>query len=957
MNNPVNSGSTKSRAAGTGLLEQIAAPVNLHTAYKAIRARDAGPGIDMISARVYAQKAEERLERLSTSLLDGGYKPSPVMRRWPKHDPRRPLSVPTVEDRIVQRAIALILGPILEPTFSRASWAYRKGRSVSGALKVIQRHLDAGLRFYIRTDVEKFFDTIDQGRLLQMLSRDVADQRVIRLIKKLIKARVLEGAAYHLQTEGVPQGSGLSPLLSNVYLRPLDDAVLAAGYPLIRYADDMLILCKTHAQTAEGLDFLSRQVEKLGLRLGARKTRRGHLGAGFTFLGARFGPDGRGPAARALKALTARARTLMEENDPDEAMAKLRALGRTWVEYHGPLAAQDINALPVLLGALLATPERSELLLGYAERRVALASNGPPWLHVALAEVWNRRQPKPGLLLMEVVAGAAGGLDDRLESRVRGLMAVPDQSWKSVLAVLGRPDDRLASVLGQAGCGALAREARRGLPGTRSVIKGRGSRIEVCSRDGKPEDFEPLVQPLSRIFSGCEDRHAVFNRDRRGHFRYFPVGQPLTERHWRGHLAGKSPRGLFLVRADQTILVAGIKVCVTRRDMPAGEELQTLPALVADAAATLARTAEKLGLAVLIEDTGHSLERRIWFPFGSPLLLGDARALVVRVSNDAGPPAPPVREVIEPSTNRFRRGPGPMVPLPLGWHRQTHRQGRFIDPAGKPIPNVDNYLQELEGTRIEHVHGLVRRGPLAAEGTGTRGASVEGIFAGLPRMQSISRGCGLLRALVEKARDLGHLSGEESQTLVEFLGHLPGQGPKGLNKIFDLLESAGTRSLNRRLAKLTSHPISCVRIRKRHGEITRRITCNCRFARLPRGGYPTPLLHTLSAGDIPGFPQKKRRPARRAAGLAPSGKGAQPQKKRAQGKKPEKVAVAGTTKAANYPSRPGSVESRELLQTVENCRRLRGQMEQTQELLRRTESVLGKLLDRLAGPPILPRKK
>jgi len=752
--------------AEAGLLERIAAPINLHTAYKAIRARDAGPGIDRISARFYAQKAEERLDRLSTILLEGGYRPSPVMRLWPRHDPWRPLSVPTVEDRIVQRAISLVLGPILEPTFSRASWAYRKGRSVSGALDVVQRHLDDGLRFYLRTDVEKFFDTVDQGRLLQMLCRDITDKRVTRLIKKLIMARVLEGAAFHLQTEGVPQGSGLSPLLSNVYLRPLDDAVLAAGYPLIRYADDMLILCKTYAQTAEALDFLSRQVEKLGLRLGARKTRRGHLGDGFTFLGARFGPQGRGPAARALKALTARARTLVEENDSDEARAKLRALGRTWAEYHGPLAAQDINALPVLLGAPLATPERSELLRGYAERRVALASSGPPWMHVALAEVWNRRQPKPGLLLMDVVAAAAGGLDDRLESRVRGLMAVPDQSWKSVLAVLGRPDDRLASVLGQAGCGALAREARRGLPGTRAVIKGRGSRIEVRSLDGKPEDLEPLVQPLSRIFSGCEERHAVLSRDRRGHSRYFPVEQPLTERHWRGHLAGKSPRGLFLVRADQTILVAWIKVRVTRRDMPAGEELKTLPALVADAAATLARTAEKLGLSVLIEDSGHSLERRLWFPFGAPLGLRDARALVVRVSNEAGLPVPPVRTVIEPSTDRIRKGPGPLVPLPLGWHGQTRRRGRFVDTAGTPIPDVVNYLQGLEATRIEQVHRLVRRGPLAAGGSGTGGASVESLLAGLPRILSISRGCGLLRALVEKARDLGHLSGEESQTLV-----------------------------------------------------------------------------------------------------------------------------------------------------------------------------------------------
>lgn len=115
------------------LLERIASLGNLRAAWKAVRERRGGPGIDRVSVAGYAADAEQRLDRLSQGLLDGSYRPSPVMRFYPKSDPKRPLSIPTVQDRIAQRAVAAQLTPILEPTFSDAAWAYRPRRSVDGA--------------------------------------------------------------------------------------------------------------------------------------------------------------------------------------------------------------------------------------------------------------------------------------------------------------------------------------------------------------------------------------------------------------------------------------------------------------------------------------------------------------------------------------------------------------------------------------------------------------------------------------------------------------------------------------------------------------------------------------------------------------------------------------------------------------------------------------------------------
>ena len=849
----------------TDLLRRVASIGTLAAAWRAVRQRAGAPGIDRVSVVAFAERADTELQRLSEELAGGAYRPAPALRVYPAHDRKRPLAIPTVRDRIVQRAVASVLGPVLEPTFADAAFAYRKGRSVQGALRTVDGHLGDGLRYYLRTDVEKFFDRIDQERLLRELRRDVEDEALLRLVRRLVRARVLEGAAAELMHEGVPQGSALSPLLSNVYLRPFDQAVLAAGYPLVRYADDMLVVCRTHDQTADALDLLTREAAALGLRLGPRKTQRGHLGDGFTFLGVRFGPEGRGPARGALVALEQRAADLVAavgaSGDGTEAVAALGALLRRWERYHGPLQPRDCGSLAVALGCLLQLGSgdldrpRSRAF-GSWRLRHAVVRGAPGWLHVAAAEAWAAVEHEAALLwdAAAALAGHDGGLSDAGRRRLAAALGVSSEQASAVLEALARGSDELAGLLGAAGRSRLAAVVRRGLLRTKETsTRGGGAAAEPTAIVD-----DAVRQRLAELVSGAEGRHAMRQPDGRGHLRYLAVPRPLASARWAAHLSGEAQLAVYLLRSDRCLRVVSLLVRVPRRAVAELGADHPIAARLVDAAARLARAAEGLGVGTLLERLGPYAVR-LWIPLAGPVPQRHGRALLVRICDAAGRLEEPLVCDRQPSSDHCNRPPGPLVPLPLG--RGSARPGRgFITLSGRPVPDLLGHLQQLEPTDPGQVLALVRRGPLATPSPDDAEAMTKALLSDLPRAARVLQRCHLLSELAAKAKVLGHLEAAEVRTLYEVLGFLPGEGVAALRGLLALTGTQDERAVRRRVRSLPPQPVSCARIRGRLARVTVGLDCSCRFVGLRPGEYPTPLLHTLRPAELHDACAQRKRP-------------------------------------------------------------------------------------------------
>lgn len=278
------------------LIDKVYALPNLQSAWERVRANQGAPGLDRMTIEKFAEDADGRLQQLSQELRAQTYRPQPVRRVYiPKSGGgQRPLGIPTVRDRIVQQALYQILGPIYEAQFSSRSHGFRPERGCHTALAVVDRALQHGYGWVVDADLQSFFDTVDHEKLLDTLNEEIADGKVLKLIRRILAAGVwLPDVAETEPTElGTPQGGPLSPLLANVYLHGFDQALSQAGYGLVRYADDFVVFARSESEALAALELARTVLEgQLGLRLHPDKTRVVAVTEGFEFLGFHYFAD------------------------------------------------------------------------------------------------------------------------------------------------------------------------------------------------------------------------------------------------------------------------------------------------------------------------------------------------------------------------------------------------------------------------------------------------------------------------------------------------------------------------------------------------------------------------------------------------------------------------------------------------------------------------------------------
>lgn len=258
-----------------GILEQILSPSNMNRAYKRVRSNKGSGGVDRMSVESLRDYLVEHQEELVDSILDGTFRPNPVRQvEIPKEPGKmRKLGIPTVVDRVVQQAITQILSPIYEGQFSEHSYGFRPKRSAHQALIKCKDHITDGYTYAVDMDLEKFFDTVNQSKLIETLSRTIKDRRVISLIHKYLNAGVVVRNKFEATEVGVPQGGPLSPLLSNIMLNELDLELTRRGHRFVRYADDLVILCKSKRSAERTLKCIIPFIEdRLYLRVNREKT-------------------------------------------------------------------------------------------------------------------------------------------------------------------------------------------------------------------------------------------------------------------------------------------------------------------------------------------------------------------------------------------------------------------------------------------------------------------------------------------------------------------------------------------------------------------------------------------------------------------------------------------------------------------------------------------------------------
>jgi RNA-directed DNA polymerase len=277
------------------LYDKVYRPDVLREAWTRVSANGGGAGVDGVSIAWIREYGVERyLEELGTELSERRYRPGRIKRVYiPKPDGRqRPLGVPTVTDRVVQMAVKLLIEPLFEADFLDCSYGFRPARSQHQALRATDKYLYRGFRWVVDVDLRSYFDTIPHDRLLKLVERRVNDRMILRLIRDWLKAGIQFEGKVEYPELGSAQGGVLSPLLSNIYLHEVDKRWYRqkSNAQLVRYADDMLILCGTEEIAKREHDLLRDTLREMGLSLNEDKTRVVPAEAGFDFLGFSFRP-------------------------------------------------------------------------------------------------------------------------------------------------------------------------------------------------------------------------------------------------------------------------------------------------------------------------------------------------------------------------------------------------------------------------------------------------------------------------------------------------------------------------------------------------------------------------------------------------------------------------------------------------------------------------------------------
>ena len=325
------------------LMEQILHKDNLNKAFKKVKVNKGAGGIDGMSVDELLGFLKDNQKQLIQQIKDGKYKPTPVRRvEIPKETKGefRKLGVPTVVDRVFQQAITQVLSPIYEEEFSENSYGFRPKRGAHDALKQCQLNVNDGYVYVVDMDLEKYFDTVCQSKLIEMLSRTIKDGRVISLIHKYLNAGIISKGMFEKTDVGMPQGGPLSPLLSNIMLNELDKELKRRGHKFVRYADDCMIFCKSRKSAVRTLNNIMPYIEgKLFLKVNREKTKVSHISKvkylGYSFYRykgkcrLRVHPKSAAKMTAKLKELTSRSNGWGNEY---RAM-KLTQFIRGWVNY------------------------------------------------------------------------------------------------------------------------------------------------------------------------------------------------------------------------------------------------------------------------------------------------------------------------------------------------------------------------------------------------------------------------------------------------------------------------------------------------------------------------------------------------------------------------------------------------------------------------------------------------
>ena len=550
-----------------------------------VKSNMGAPGIDKVSVTDFEANLSENLSLLINILNQNAYQPLPLLTfEVDKSENRkRTLSIPAIRDRVIQTAFLLILQPLFDKDFLDCSYGYRPSMSAHGAIKRIEKGIRNGKRWVVDTDIEAFFDSVDKEILIKLFSEKVSDVQVVEIIKRCIETQ---------NEKGIPQGSSLSPLLSNIYLHTLDSQMISDTWIYTRFADDFVILCNSSAEAGQALgkarEILQNQIL---LRVKESKTRICQVKEGFVFLGYRFTDGGKYPASKAFDNLKQKVYKEISDSkgkSKEDMQDKIKSIIRGWQNYF-KLEAQDRIELMKQLDAMISSQTdsvpsyilKAALCIEGGDNDGALdaISHGieiptdDPEIHYQWGSLYDTLGLSPQAR-DEYYSALRFNPTHKESAYSIGLSHLKDGDIEKSLRFLQKavqldPDFAEAHLaLGKAlESWGLSGAAKKAFKQARELDPELQIQVPILEDKEPAKPFQYTkddMQLFMSLFSGREGVFATQWVNSAGKNGYTPVYNPLSEDHVETHLSGKETLGLYMLRSDNTVRFGVIDIDITK---------------------------------------------------------------------------------------------------------------------------------------------------------------------------------------------------------------------------------------------------------------------------------------------------------------------------------------------------------------------------------------------------------
>lgn len=781
-----------------------------------------------------------------------------------KVEKAREIAMYAMRDKVVQQSVAAELGKLYEESFPDSACAYRKGRSALHTLQKLEQFLENNRDcFYLKMDITGFFDHIDQEILEQILRKRIREEDVLEIIKETWKAKGLsEDGTVHSKEVGIYQGSGLAPVLSNIYLQEFDERMESRCAFYVRYSDDMLVLDKQREALEEILAYSRECLAAQGLLLKEEKTALGEMSEGFEFLGHRFDAAGKSIPVKAEAGLKERLETMWIEQmhwPLEEKLKKGAEILGGWEQYFRE--EREIGSMIEYAVVVYMTKNRSQEAFQKLQRERTRFRNDFLDIHKYLVQIWKacgnqelellEYEQMHGLheLDLDVAISEQAAAQEQILGHYRemGVLAKEEHYKDLIQAYADLSCYEKASALTEE-CQRFLSKGSSRFPPTLSLAN---------AIQGEVLLDENQLMNYMELFAGREDLYAEEALQADGKCMFTPIMEPLTEKVIRNHLKGVTTICTYVQRANNTakylILDIDISKSILLQMEEGTKEFELYLEQAGEYALAIQQEVKRLGLTAYVEQSGFRgfhvwVFFSEWIPTRYVNLLSGLIEDRTNVYKKEG-----INLEIFPNKTRIRANKfGQAIRLPLGIHMRSGKRSRFMDESAAWVEDYGDFL----GAVIRHSCAEVKRilGTCLSKTVQMQQARVVDAdltdFGELAQeVRVVLEKCTLTRYLCQKARKTGYLSHFERLTVLYIFGHLGEEGKEFVHTVMRFTLNYQYQITERFIQKLPEKPISCLKLREQYKQVTAEYGCSCNFQRT-KNCYPSPVLHAIQCAEV-----------------------------------------------------------------------------------------------------------